>query len=326
MNDILFNKPISHSSLNIFNQSPLMYKRYVLKQLEEEDTTAFRKGNAFDCLITEPDEFNNRFAISTVSPPSGMLGKFVELYLENIDKMSEDDCRQYAYQFSGFKLKYEAVINKFEHPDIVAYIQFQLENKDKTILSQEEFDIATAMVAILNSDDRCKGYMMAKDNPLMDVHDQLKLEWKLDGGDIDAIGALDRLVIDHSSKSIHIIDFKTTGKSMYSFASSYIKYGYFRQAALYYDAVCQNFSDLNYTIHLPVFIVIETSLNNPPLIYRCTEKSLEAGKSGGILKSGLKVKGYQELVSDLLWHRENDQWEVPKDAFLKGYLDLDPFV
>ena len=71
---------ISHSSLSKLIHSPFQYKMHILSP-REEDTSFFRKGAAFDTLLTEPDEFLNRYAVSRTPPPSGMMGEFVKIYL-----------------------------------------------------------------------------------------------------------------------------------------------------------------------------------------------------------------------------------------------------
>ena len=337
MNDILKTKPISHSSLNLFEYSPLMYKRHVLKELEEEDTTYFRKGNAFDCLITEPDKFDEKFIIMNLAPPSGLMERFVETYIEIKEKndsgLDEDTVLEHCYTSSQFKLKKESVLKKFYIPEIQNYITTKLENKDKTILSQEEYDKVKGMVQLLENDERCMSIMQAKDNPMIDVYDQFKIEWIISTKDrsVDARGMLDRLIIDHTNKKITIVDFKTTGKSIFAFPRSFVQYGYYRQVALYFDAIKYWIANekcglIGYKVINPIFIVVETNLNHPPMIYKTTDNDLSVGRHGGRLKNSKRlIKGYYNLIDELLWHRDNNQWDLPKEALMTGSTNLDVF-
>ena len=336
MDDILKTKPISFSSLNLFEYSPLMYKRHVLKQLEEEDTDYFRKGSAFDCLITEPESFDERFAVSHIPPPGGMMEVFVETYLKEMaDTGDVARAMNIAYKESGFKLKFPVVEKKFNDPDLQNYVIFRLNNKDKTILSQDEFDQAKGMEQLLKSDVRCRKYLPEKDNPLQEAYNQIKIEWQMlvhDGiTEVDALSILDKIVVDHVVKTIQVVDLKTTGRSVFNFPLSFVKYAYYRQAAFYYDAAHQWAMSTNFARHegykilFPIFIVIETTCNHLPIIYQTTENDINVGRWGGTLKSGREVKGYISLTESLLKHRENNIWELPMDIYEKGYADLDVF-
>ena len=76
---------LSFSSLNLLDYSPSFYREHILNP-KEEDTTFFRKGAAVDCMLTEPDKFNDRYAVSSVVPPGGMMSDYVKVYLHNIDR------------------------------------------------------------------------------------------------------------------------------------------------------------------------------------------------------------------------------------------------
>ena len=72
---------LSFSSLNLLDYSPAFYRQHIVNP-KEEDTTYFRKGSAVDCLLTEPEEFHNRYVLSDYSEPTGMMSEFIKAYLE----------------------------------------------------------------------------------------------------------------------------------------------------------------------------------------------------------------------------------------------------
>jgi hypothetical protein len=316
---------LSHSSLNLLDYSPSFYREHILNP-KDEDTTYFRKGSAVDCLLTEPREFDKRYVLCTVESPGGMMGEFVKVYLHNInrDDIDEDTKRKAAYVASGFKIKYESVIKKFEVPEIQEYVKFTLENKDKTLLSREEMTQTINMVNMLQKCVITEEYFKA-DNDLRETSNQLEFEmpWKTKSGKEYTIrGMLDKVIINHKDKTIQAVDLKTTGKPVYSFPNSYIKYAYYRQAAIYQYYIKSLFRkyawyhELKEYEVLPFkFIVAETACNNKPLVFEVSKEDLEIGMNGGFSKStGKRMKGFTELIEEVEWHQETGEWEIKKEV------------
>lgn len=55
----------SHSTLEIFRESPVKYKAmFIDKTLEKKETAAMEIGSAFHTFLLEPAEFHNRYAIA----------------------------------------------------------------------------------------------------------------------------------------------------------------------------------------------------------------------------------------------------------------------
>ena len=309
---------ISHSSLSKLIHSPFQYKMHILSP-REEDTSFFRKGAAFDTLLTEPDEFLNRYAVSRTPPPSGMMGEFVKIYLYKCSKnANEEQARIEAYTESGFKLKYESVIKKFESQEIQDYLKFVEETQDKTILSLEEFQEANNMAMHVKSNLYAGKYLLAS-NPEIQIDYQKKIKFNHKGYEVVSI--LDVVRIDHANKRITPIDIKSTSKSVSSFESSYLKYGYYRQGALYSLACLSEYKELidkGYTIDPFRFIVCETSCYNPPIVFQMSDIDLAVGMNGGTSSMGYEYLGINQLIERLQWHQENDLWDYPREVYDSG--------
>ena len=299
---------------------------------KDEDTSYFRKGSAVDCLLTEPTEFDERYVLCTVESPGGMMGEFIKTYIHftkeatnskecSEDTYTEEEIRQASYQDSGFKTKYETVIKKFEVPEIQEYVKFTIENKDKTLLSREEMTQTINMVNMLQQSPITEEYFKA-DHDLRETKNQLKFEmsWVTKSGKEYTIrGMLDKVIVNHKDKTVQAIDIKTTGKPVYSFPNSYIKYAYYRQAAIYQYFILNNFMDQINTNEYEVlpfkFIVAETACNNKPLVFEVSDQDLEIGMNGGISKSsGKRMKGVSELIEEVEWHQETGEWEIKKEV------------
>ena len=326
----LYNHRISISGLNLLGKSPRAYKKYI-EDPRDEESEALRKGSALDCMLTEPEEFNNRYAVATMDPPGGMMGEFVRHYitykLAAVDKECaedsyiEDEIRQMAYKASGFKIKFEAVIKKFEADDIQKYIKFIRDSKGKTILSPMEHLSASGMKEMLLNNEFTKKYLVdLPSNPLIDDINQLSITWKYK--DFECKSILDKVLVDHNEKRIIPIDIKTTSKGISNFIQSYIRYGYFRQCSFYNDAIRYwlfHISEIKdpeaWTIEPFRFIVVDSNLNEFPLVYVCSEKDLYIGKHGGYLPKGInKLKGFDELVDELEYYQKTRDWRYTKEV------------
>jgi hypothetical protein len=275
--------------------------------------------------LTEPEEFHNRYVLSDYSEPTGMMSDFVKAYLELYNECKDDkvvhdtNIRKAAYKASGFKIKYESVIKRFEAPEIQDYVIFTVNNIDKTLLSGEEMTQTINMVNMLQQSPITEEYFKA-DHDLRETKNQLPFEmpWVTKSGKEYTIrGMLDKVIINHKDKTIQAADIKTTGKPVYSFPNSYIKYAYYRQAAIY-----QYYIKSIFLIHHPdyevlpfKFIVAETACNNKPLVFEVSDQDLEIGMNGGISKSSSKrMKGVSELIEEVEWHQETGEWEIKKEV------------
>jgi hypothetical protein len=331
----------SPSRLSDLDYSPLQYKKR--KESSDKDASTFMIfGSLVDCLLTEPSEFKNRYSVSSVEIPSDAikniitgvfneikLGKEVSPFLELAD--FEPKIIEYAnYEQYGKSWKQETVVKKVIDSGS-DYFQSLLKSIGKEIISSEDYDRALACVDTLKTHEFTRDYFDPKsvygtDDLNIELHFQCKLVWKVEENTCK--GILDLMIIDHINKLIIVIDLKTTASSVYTFSHSYIKFRYYLQGAMYYDAVVDLVKTLpklkDYKICNPKFIVIEQNNYNPPFIYEMSDEDLLVGRSGGILKSTNKpINGYLKLVEDLKWHQDMGTWEYPKDVYLnKGNVSL----
>ena len=318
---------MSVSSLNLFAKSPAEYRQHILNP-KQVDASYFTKGSAVDCLITEPDKFDEQFAVIKTGKPSGMMGdlcKMMHDYTQvNQDNLPEKTLFSLAYKKSGFKLKEESIWKKYQDPKIQQYMNFLKNSKGKTVIAEGDLEQVKDVVAMLQNCDKTKFYMKGcESHPMMDVYDQLYIEFEFEG--LLCKGTMDRVIVDHTNKRIIPTDLKTTGKSVLEFENSFIKFGYFRQAAFYTEALRQwhkrspspenspknDISD--YTIDPFKFIVAEMNCAHQPVVYGCSVRDINMATHGGTLKSGEYVKGTSQLLKEVKWHRENDEWFTTYD-------------
>ena len=139
MDNPLLDHVMSVSSLNLFATSPAAYREHILYPTKEV-TTYFTKGSAVDCLITEPDEFQNKFAVIKTTRPSGMMGDLCRLMHEyekvNTEGLPEETLFKVAYKKTGFKLKEESVWKKYQGPAIQQYMTFLRNSQGKDVITE----------------------------------------------------------------------------------------------------------------------------------------------------------------------------------------------
>tara|TARA_R110002051_G_scaffold325794_1_gene431372 strand:+ start:7760 stop:8806 length:1047 start_codon:yes stop_codon:yes gene_type:complete len=314
---------VSYSGLNRLAYSPLLYKKHILDP-EVEDTTYFRKGSLLDCFLTEPEKEREMFAVANVEVPGGMMEIFCKVFAHHLG--NEDQAFEAAYDTAGFKLKKDTVKKRLKDPIYETYIQFLRTNKDKQVVSVEEYEQARKMADMLIHGEFTAKYFKQSDE-MMEVHNQLKIEWEYEvtdtSGNAFALyrckSILDKVIIDHLNKTILPIDIKSTGKSVYDFENSFKRFGYFRQASFYttairYWAILNGYGE--YEIKNFCFVVAETACHNLPMIYQVSGQDLHCGIYGGKYPNrDIRIKGFNCLLKDLEFHQYTDKWDYRAEDY-----------
>lgn len=85
---------------------------------------------------------------------------------------------------------------------------------------------------------------------------------------------------------------------------------YLYQKAL--EKVIEDLKLKNYKI-LPFEFLYISKFEKVPVIYQSTKKWLERAKNGFITNLGYKYKGVGELLNEINWHFENNEFKVSKE-------------
>ena len=242
MNELL--NHVSHSSLSALSVSPQYFMKYKRRELDR-DSKAFDLGSAIHCYIFEREDFENRYAISYNNPVGGMMGIFIESYVEaettiineHMPKQLKLDSYQtlheLCYDKSGFKTALETVLKKFNSEENQAYYKFLKENLGKTVLSQDDMNTVIACQESVVRHDMASKLLFPFEKENMKPEFEISWIYK----EIDVKSIIDNLILDVENKKVYIVDLKTTSKSVYNFERSYNTYGYYRQMAIYKLAV-----------------------------------------------------------------------------------------
>lgn len=322
----------SSSSLKEFllNRKKYYKKYYLGETVEEEDNKATMMGRIVETLLMEPEEFDKRFHLSTCpSPPTGLMLDFVEaLYARTMEATNEDgivtkefdEIVREAYALSGFKIKLDAVLNKFIGSDAEIYYKEirEVRSKGLTVIGTSDLAMAEKIVEELKTNEFTGPIVNQVSDVRYTVYNQLQIEgYVVEGHKFKSM--IDKVIVDHEKKTIQVYDLKCTW-AVENFLEEYYLYRRaYIQAYLYYWAAHQLRAELGviYDIQPPKFIVCDSTNYYSSLIYALDYGDLEEAFSGFEHK-GRTYPGVKYIIKSLKWAIENNRWDVSMDNYLSN--------
>lgn len=325
----------SSSSLKEFSIDRRKYhKKYVLgEKVDEKDTQASVIGRLVETLLLEPEEFDNRFYMSScATAPTGLMLSFVDsLYKHTMEATNEhgqivrsfEDIAKDAYADSGFKIKFDAVIGKFVGSDAEIYYNElrKVKANNLTVVTTQDVTNAENIVNEMRSNIVTANVVNLVNSARWEVFNQIQIEgYEFDG--IQFKSMMDKLVVDHNNKTIQVYDLKCVWAVENFYEEYYLYRRAYIQAFLYWKAAVA-FKDENdmsdYTVEPIKFIVCDSTNYYNPLIYQLSmEDILEAYE--GFEHKGKKYPGVGDIIKDLKWAIENDIWNISRSNYLASGL------
>lgn len=323
----------SSSSLKEFSVDRKKYhKKYILgEKVEDDENKAATMGRVVECLLLEPEMFESRFHMSTCeSAPTGLMNDFVEaLYkrtVEATDVFGEvsrtfEDISKDAYVDSGFKIKYEAVMNKFIDSEAqVYYDEIRIvRTKGLTVVTSNDMNNAERIVNELRNNFVTTDVVNLVKSARYDVYNQYQVE----GFDVLGLkckGMMDKIIVDHEEKTLQIYDLKCTWSVENFYEEYYLYRRAYIQAYVYWQAGLTILKDLgieDYTLEYPRFIVCDSTNYMNPLIYTLTLEDMSDALIGFTHK-GRNYPGVGQIVEDLQWAKDTDTWNISKTRYELG--------
>lgn len=319
----------SSSSLKDFAQNrKKYYKRYILnEEVEEEETKAIVTGLVVETLLLEPEKFDEKFYLSAcASAPTGLMLAFVEaLYKHTMNARNEEgivmrefaDISQDAYNDSGFKIKYEAVIGKFAGSDAEIYYNeiLKVRTNHLTVVTTQDITNAEKIVEELKTNFVTKNIVNRVNSNEWEVHKQLQVEgYKI--GNLQFKSMMDLVHINHLTKTLQVFDLKTTW-AVENFLDEYYLYRKAYIQAYVYHCAIQHYRNTylpGYSIEPIKFIVCDSTNYYNPLIYALTFEDLKEAKEGFEYK-GRQYVGVSDLVNSLEWAQTENQWSISRENY-----------
>ncbi len=323
----------SSSSLKEFSVDRKKYhKKYILgEKVEDDENKAAVMGRVVETLLLEPELFESRFHMSTCEgAPTGLMNDFVEaLYkrtLEATDVFGKvartfEEISKDAYTDSGFKIKYEAVMNKFAGSEAETYYDEirVVRAKGLTVVTANDMNNAERIVNELRNNFVTKDIVNQNKSSRYDVYNQYQIE----GFDIIGLpckGMMDKIIVDHQEKTLQIYDLKCTWSVENFYEEYYLYRRAYIQAYVYWQAGLTIVKDLgieDYRIEYPRFIVCDSTNYMNPLIYTLKLEDMSEALEGFTHK-GRTYPGVAQIVEDLKWAKEMDIWNISKSRYELG--------
>ena len=263
----------SYSSLNKLLFSPkLFYKDYILKERELKTDKHLIEGKLLHLMLLQPDKLHDEFSIVPNKIPSDNVRKvlktlsnrfydpnaFIKLKdLDNeiIQALEENNLYQ-SFKDDSKKL------SKIKTEENEEYYKFLCENQKKDIIDNDMLVKATERVKQIKSNKNVMSLLEDKVTDFeldpLESYNEKYLECELNDYVFGLKGYVDRYIIDHESKEITIIDFKTTSKGLDKFAETVDYYNYWMQAVIYITLVIKSSKKdiTNYKINFN-FVVVD---------------------------------------------------------------------
>ena len=332
----------SSSSLKEFSMDRKKYynKYYLGKNVEDKDSQAAIMGRLVETLLMEPDEFDKRFYMSAcATSPTGLMLSFVEeLYKYTIDATDEfgnvtrtfEEISRDAYSSSGFKIKYEAVIQKFIGSDVEIYYNEirKVRANNLTVVTSQDVTHAENIVSELRNNFATKDIVNLVNSSRFSVYDQLQVE----GYEVDEHlfkSMMDKVIVDHQEKTIQPYDLKCTWSVENFYEEYYLYRRAYIQAYLYYYATKHLTLDENselygYTVRPLQFIVCDSTNYYNPLVYTLSDEDMKDAYEGFTHK-GKTYPGVKYLIDELKWAMDMNIWNISKSNYLKkGIVNIKP--
>ena len=330
----------SSSSLKEFSLDRKKYhKKYILSEaVEDKDTQAATTGRIVETLLLEPEEFDNRFYMSScATAPTGLMLAFVEaLYTHTANATdaegkitrSFEDLAKDAYTDSGFKIKFDAVLSKFQGSDAeIFYNEMRIvRGKGLTVVTTEDVTNAEKIVEELRNNPYTAGIVNLVNSRRWQIFNQFQVEgYEIDGMKFKSM--MDKVVVDHDDKTIQVYDLKCVWAVENFYEEYYLYRRAYIQAFLYHRALLNMedafpFDHNDYEILYPKFIVCDSTNYMNPLVYVLDDDDLEDAYRGFEHK-GRIYPGVKDLITDLKWAIENDRWNISrKNHISEGRVKL----
>jgi len=348
----------SYSSIKVFIEDrKKYYRKFVLREpVRDGDTPSTIFGSLVDCLIFSPDEFDRRFTVSVTDAPKGQYGKLVDELMNitsrsvndegevtrDLEEMLEEAYNNVKFDRNGtivdFKRdSFNVVKTKFMGSDLEIYYRQLREAHGKDVIEPAMVDNALNVINELRSNPITAEIINMVTSEGITVYNQFPIIDSIkdclgDGATDDESKAkclVDKLIIDHSAKEIHIYDLKTAWDNEGEFVNNYFKYKYYIQAALYFYLVVEwkkRQPELaEYTVRWPAFIVADSNNYKSPLIYLTDNLNITQGMRGFIIK-GKYYPGVIAAVMDMIWHKRTGIWNISRENYRNnGIVKIKPF-
>lgn len=315
----------SSSSLKEFSMDRRKYykKYYLNERVEEEENKSATVGRVVETLLLEPEEFDKRFYLSSVSSaPTGNMLAFVEaLYKHSRKEKDFTEAVKLAYKDSEYKWTLEKVLEKFNGSNAEIYFKeiSEVRSKNLTVITADDTENAEKIVQELKINENTAWVVNQVTDDRYLVQNQVQIEdYEIDGLKLKSM--MDKVIIDHKKKTIQCYDLKCVWAVEHFYEEYYLYRRAYIQAYLYKEACREIKEQLEleyYEVLNPIFLVCDSINYYQSLLYTLDKIDMSNAYSGFEHK-GRRYPGVKQIIEDLKWARENNIWTISKTNYLNG--------
>ena len=309
----------SYSSINKLLFSPRMfYNHYVLKEKEDSTDSHLVIGRVLHCLLLEPLNFDNQFAVMTSKIPSENNKKIIDnifknyLVNQNNTLTLEDYSKDILTHLLTINLHQSLKTDQQRLDKILTdenneYFEFLKLSLGKTVIDEIILDSCKKSLDVIKANNDVRALLQLdkiQENDEIEVYNELIVSMSDKNLPFGFKGVLDNVVVDHNSKTIFINDLKTSGKSIQDFPESVDYYKYWIQGTIYVMLASEKFlkDKQDWNVQL-TFIVIDKY--NQVYPYQVSSESLSKWKIN-----------FEKIVTQIRWHYDNKEYNLPYDLAL----------
>lgn len=295
--------------------SPMKFKKTFEEGFKDEPGSHFELGTLVHQYMLEPENFavmptdslgeKGRQVANALWDNHYHLLKEKSIDLEDIienQKYWESLVNEFSYQNPKWAM--EKRVENLQK-EVIPFIKTRIQYQGKTLITDKTLNIIMNCAATFNRNEATSSYFHLPELDYLEVHNELEILWskRISGVMMELKSKLDKVIINHQTKEVFLIDLKTTGKEVDLFIESFDKYNYLQQMTFYKNALewyLKNVLGLeDYTVQSPRIFAVETSGFFEARIYVIPTKYLDP-------------QPYEELLERIQWHRSKEQWYYPK--------------
>lgn len=267
-------------------------------------------GSLVDDLLLDENSIDDKYYMYNGSEPTATLGKLANIVLKNYNDIPDVNVLMEICKNNKFWSKYsdDTLKQTIDKPLFWDYLKAQYESKKKTLITTEDLLLANDIKDTLLTHDFSRDIFINE----FDNHNQVKFTMKYRNFKIR--GILDRVIVNHETKTVRFIDLKTGMYPVEEFESSFIKFKYYFQAAIYtlaFNVIRKNLGlSKEYTL-LPFEFLYISRFQKIPLLYEFTNKWYK-GAINGFKRGPYVYKGLDDNLDLIKWHYENRVFDLSK--------------
>tara|TARA_R110000737_G_scaffold332023_1_gene348716 strand:+ start:3317 stop:4297 length:981 start_codon:yes stop_codon:yes gene_type:complete len=304
---------ISNSDLGELKISP---RRFVMRKQQQMQTksAAMELGTLIHKFTLEPDTF----IVADVEPVTGKMGEYIQAYFE-LEKsgLKKEQVATMAYAHAKYKAsssKPETILKSFNSKEEnVAYYEFLKKADGKIALGHKDKQVIEGCLTSLKAHVVSNKLLFGTEETT-ETFNEKEIYFTQHG--VKCKSKLDRLIVDHKTKTVTVVDLKTTSNQVYGectelktktgillrdwhvtgFMYSCLQYAYYRQLAFYMNAAMAEYPE--YTVE-GYIVAVDTKGSYDVAVYKLPTQWIEQGRTE-----------IETLLGELKHYKESNNFNV----------------